>query len=349
MRSSRGDRVRSRLDVLAEAGLSATEFLGAVCEHLAEAVPYESVCAGTTDPASGLVTATVKRPDVDMHDAEFARLEYDPAIADVNRFAELTRRSVPIGILHASTSGDPSRSYRYREFLCPLFDFRHELRSVFRDASGVWGAIGIYRAGGATGFSDDEAAFVAGLTGVLARGIRRGLLVGVARLTDSDTDRSGVLIVDHANTVVQTTAVAEECLHGLADLGRGSLPASILAVVAAARARNSVPATARIPNADGGWTTVRAGLLSGATNNVVVTLDRPHPKDMVPLLAAAYGLTPRERDVLARVLRGQGTATIARQLYLSAYTVQDHLKAIFAKTGVSSRGELIGRLAFFGA
>jgi hypothetical protein len=38
--------------------------------------------------------------------------------------------------------------------------------------------------------------------------------------------------------------------------------------------------------------------------------------------------------------RGVGTADIADELYLSAHTVRDYVKAIFEKVGVSSRGEL---------
>jgi DNA-binding CsgD family transcriptional regulator len=37
---------------------------------------------------------------------------------------------------------------------------------------------------------------------------------------------------------------------------------------------------------------------------------------------------------------------IANRLHLSAYTVQDHLKAIFDKTGTRSRGDPLARLFF---
>jgi DNA-binding CsgD family transcriptional regulator len=44
------------------------------------------------------------------------------------------------------------------------------------------------------------------------------------------------------------------------------------------------------------------------------------------------------------VAQGLRTAEIAAQLYLSTYTVQDHLTAIFEKLDVSSRGQLVARL-----
>ena len=52
-------------------------------------------------------------------------------------------------------------------------------------------------------------------------------------------------------------------------------------------------------------------------------------------------LTSRERDVLALVARGLDNPTIARSLSISRATVKTHLRRIYGKLGVRSRGELI--------
>jgi hypothetical protein len=42
--------------------------------------------------------------------------------------------------------------------------------------------------------------------------------------------------------------------------------------------------------------------------------------------------------------RALSTKQIAGRLHVSSYTVQDHLKSIFAKSGTASRGDLIAQL-----
>lgn len=58
----------------------------------------------------------------------------------------------------------------------------------------------------------------------------------------------------------------------------------------------------------------------------------------------ALGLTAREQGVTHLVLDGLSTAEISAELFISAYTVQDHLKSIFDKVGLRSRRALVASL-----
>jgi DNA-binding NarL/FixJ family response regulator len=53
-----------------------------------------------------------------------------------------------------------------------------------------------------------------------------------------------------------------------------------------------------------------------------------------------YGLTPRERQVVAAVADGLTNRDIAQQLSRSEDTIKHHLSNVFDKVGVSNRLEL---------
>jgi DNA-binding CsgD family transcriptional regulator len=79
---------------------------------------------------------------------------------------------------------------------------------------------------------------------------------------------------------------------------------------------------------------------------VAIVIQRAKPEAAVALELEARGLTQREREVAGLAVQGMSTVAIAERLFLSPWTVQDHLKAIFEKTGAHSRRELRA-LVFF--
>jgi DNA-binding CsgD family transcriptional regulator len=57
-------------------------------------------------------------------------------------------------------------------------------------------------------------------------------------------------------------------------------------------------------------------------------------------------LSERERAVVNLVVQGASTRDISNVLYISEYTVQEHLSNVFDKVGVRGRRALIKRLFF---
>ena len=64
----------------------------------------------------------------------------------------------------------------------------------------------------------------------------------------------------------------------------------------------------------------------------------------VPVTPASLGLTPRQGDILARMLEGHPNKQIARDLNLSEYTVKEHVTAVLQRLQVRSRVEAVTKL-----
>jgi DNA-binding NarL/FixJ family response regulator len=56
---------------------------------------------------------------------------------------------------------------------------------------------------------------------------------------------------------------------------------------------------------------------------------------------AADALTPREFDIVDRLIRGDRVPVIATSLFVSQSTIRNQLAAVFRKVGVHSQQELI--------
>jgi len=116
-------------------------------------------------------------------------------------------------------------------------------------------------------------------------------------------------------------------------------------VAAAGRARAlsgvapapSMASQACVRAASGTWLTVRASLL-GTDGQVGVVREPARSQQLAPLIAQAYELTDREREVSELVAEGLATDEIAGRLCISPWTVQDHLKSIFEKVACGRAG-----------
>jgi DNA-binding CsgD family transcriptional regulator len=132
------------------------------------------------------------------------------------------------------------------------------------------------------------------------------------------------------------------------DLGVG-VPMWMLGTVFGALgvARGDGTARSRVRTRRGTWLVCHASLLCDADDvltGVAVVIEPATAAEIAPIIVQAYDLTDREQQITRLIARGAGTAEIADELFLSAHTVRDYVKRIFAKVGVSSRGELVAKL-----
>jgi len=81
-----------------------------------------------------------------------------------------------------------------------------------------------------------------------------------------------------------------------------------------------------------------AGLFTG------VRIDRFQPRNSLTSAAARFHFSPREVQVLALLLDGKHLDQIAKHLYITSSTVQDHIKSMVDKTQSRNRTELIARV-----
>jgi DNA-binding CsgD family transcriptional regulator len=191
---------------------------------------------------------------------------------------------------------------------------------------------------------------LAALSNGLAAGFQRATLEPRrAPSTATPRDRElGLLLLDDEDRIETASEAAAGWLDELRGEG-GDLPVVVTGVAhharAAARGNGDVVATARVRAASGRWALVHGSVLHEATRaRTAVTIEVARAPELAALIVDAHGLTPRERRVTELVAQGLSTAAIGERLELSQFTVQDHLKAIFTKLDVSSRGELIATL-----
>jgi DNA-binding CsgD family transcriptional regulator len=222
------------------------------------------------------------------------------------------------------------------------------LRAVFREGEAVWGCLAIHRRTG--DFEPREAALIAALGPLLAHGIRRAIL-RTALTHEIGTDAAGLILLAADDSLESITPTALRWLDELEDGTAASTPVPLIVTSVAHRARATATgvtnelASSRVPRRGGGWLRIDASLLDADSGGrVAIILHPAREPEVAPLIVAAYGLSAREREVTGLVLQGRSTEDIAQHMHVSAYTVQDHLKAIFDKVGVRSRRELVAEL-----
>jgi DNA-binding CsgD family transcriptional regulator len=338
----RAASARRNLAALEGTARDSTELIAAAAEIVGTVVPYDATCWATVDPASSLLTGSVTiafDPTPEL-EAQFAEIEV--AGEDLHPFRQLMT-GTPIARLSDVDRYARESSPRLDEIYRPL-GLHHELRVAFVVDERCWAVAGLLRSPVTRDFDDEEVGFLRSVSTSVAKVVRSAVTAGARNVPS--TAGPAVVVLDGRGVVVATTPLAEERLQALERTRRGTLGIALRSVVSAVGVAGTGIARARLRDSDGSWVSLNASplLAPGAPPQIVVSIEPIGPSDLTNLLLDAHGLTARERDVCHQVLDGRSTAEVSAALYISANTVQDHLKSIFAKTGVRSRRELVAYL-----
>ncbi len=352
------ERVFSEIKRLCYSGLDAATLRQRVLERLGRSVPWDGYVAFTMDPSSGLITGALVEA---MGDERGLRiyLEHVCFEDDILEFNWMARNRLAVGLLSEATGGKLDLALRYRELLGPS-GFGFEMRGAFTTGTELWGGLCLTREKGRPDFADRETAFLRRVAPHVGAGLRAATFQQELCNDQGSDDSAGVLVLDQRGTVVQHNASAERRLRELGNLearwreGEG-LPAPVWTVLGALRRAlkaetdrdlNSTPQV-RVRGRSGRWLTLQASQTEPSLNRsseYVVVIAPAGPKQVLGLTSIGYGLSPREQEVVDLVVRGASTKQISEALYISEYTVKDHLDHIFEKVGVRGRRELVKRL-----
>nr|BFE52643.1 hypothetical protein GCM10017745_60700 [Saccharothrix mutabilis subsp. capreolus] len=318
---------------------------------LRRSVPFDAAVWQASDPATGLATAPMRAENLGEDGCD-TYWDSELLAEKVNLFRDLARAPVPVAALRDGTSDAPEHSATYRRFLKPR-GLDDELRAVLRADGQWWGQVSLFRERGRAAFTRREIATAAEQLAPLGKRLRTfaGLRPPVPSSHGGMTAGPGLLLFDLSGGLLSINDEARELLAAMPDSPSSQsrfgvrVPAWVHST--AARALTGDDTRVRARDRTGRWLVFHASCLreeSGAATQTAVVVEPAKPADVASLLTAAYGLTEREQEITGLVARGLSSAQMARGLHLSQHTVRDHVKAVFAKTGVNSRGELVAKL-----
>jgi DNA-binding CsgD family transcriptional regulator len=349
-RSAGFARARGRVEAICACVTDARTLRLRLLDEIRVAVGFDAYAWLLTDPETSVGAAPLA--DVPCL-PELPRLIALKYLTRINRWTTL--HGVPVALLQEATGGDPSRSLLWQDLLC-RYGISDVASLVFRDRFGCWGFLDLWRSGPAARFSEAEADFLGDIAGPVTSALRgsQAALFAAGR-GPGGTRRPGpvVLLLSPALVVLRQTPETQEYLRILVPpaAGRPPIPASAYNVAAQllaveAGVDSHLP-WARVPMPGGVWMTLRAARIGGAgavaDSDIAVTIEQTAPADRMALFARAFGLSARESELLSHLGTGADTRELARRMFLSEHTVQDHLKSIFAKTSAHNRRTLLSR------
>jgi DNA-binding CsgD family transcriptional regulator len=335
------------------AGLDSVTMRREVAARVAPAVPYDKYAFSTCDPDTGLMTHTVG----DGVHSDLARAYVERLYPRYCGCLTIDMARAGVAVFSMVELSPPVRD------VLAAHGFDEQLEVSLVADGRMWGTWCMMRGDDAPPVREAERALLRRLAPHVARGLQAAARVDQAlaargAAADDDADHApGILVLDERVRPTLRTAPAAAWLADIADVGLEmphGLPLAVHALVVRLRAaRVDVPGDARvrIRGRSGRWYVLRASLAEpdAAGERAAVVVVRPAvPREVATLLTRVYGLSAREREVVAAVARGESTKEIAAALGLSPHTVLEHLDRACGKIGARGRKALLAKLFFDG-
>jgi DNA-binding CsgD family transcriptional regulator len=322
-----------------------------VLDEIRKVVDHDAHVWLVTDPLTAVGSAPLADVPCLPELPEAIRLKY---LTEVNRWTRLHADGATVGLLRQATAGDPGQSPMWRGIL-RRYGIGDVASAVFADRFGIWGFLDLWREDSKPAYRDCDAAFLASISPSVTRALRScqaQTLTAPAVPTGRELGPV-VFLLDDSLRVLSQTPASQEWLEILlpAAPGQPPVPASVYNVagqlLALEQGVDSHPSTARVHLANGFWVTLRAARLNRPGPDqeaaIAVTMEETSPVDRLEIFTRAFGLSARETELMGLLARGSDTRDLARRMFVTQNTVQDHLKSIFAKTGSHNRRTLLSR------
>ncbi|MBO0816694.1 MAG: helix-turn-helix transcriptional regulator [Actinobacteria bacterium] len=341
-------RARAHITRICRSGADARALRLEVLAVVRRVVGFDAYAWLITDPETSVGSSPLADVPCLPVLPQLIRLKY---LSTLNRWTGLPCGAVS---LSAAAGGDLSRSLMWRELL-RSYQVSDIASSAYRDRFGCWGFLDLWRAQ-APPFAGHDIEFLTCIAGPVTAALRRSQAKTFGPSTAADKLPAGpvVLLLSSALQVRAQTPQTRRYLRVLVPPEaeeQAPVPASAYNVaaqlLAAEAGADTNPPLARVHLASGRWLTLRAARMDTAQppaeRDIAVSVEPAAPHDRAVVFARAFGLTPRETQLLDHLVTGASTSGLAQHLFVSENTIQDHLKSIFTKTATRNRRTLLAR------
>lgn len=301
--------------------LTVAELGAEVARQVGRLIPHERYSLTGLDPVSGAACLSMSNHEFADRTRHQLEIEYQ---------TNLTSLTEPVSV-HGPDSGGRPYSLEIRDLMAA------EGFSRVLNISLGHGQLVLLRERGSRPFSAEEKAAAARLAPGLSARLREFITAYPLHPARCELP-PGVVMMSPEDRLTVLTPAGQAMLTAL-NLHNPTVDLWNITYLAR---RGGGCAVSRIPTTQG-WIALQAQVAD--RDAVVITIQPASAGVLLPAVAAWYGITGRERQVVEQVLAGLPSKQIARRLELSAHTVNDHLKSIYRKAGVSSREELMSRLS----